>query len=153
MQQPRRCSPIRGECSWSAPTHIEVRSLVRQIMTRRRARAFVCHLVLSHTHSHTHTHTHTHPALITEVLKPCQWLSGFSLQNNTVCTRTHLHTHIRTHAHTHTRTHAHTHIHTHTHTHTHMRAHTYTYKHTHTHTHTQTNKPLPPGFLLKNDTV
>jgi len=44
--QPRQCSPIRDECSWSAPTHIEVASLVSQNTTPRRARAFVCHLVL-----------------------------------------------------------------------------------------------------------
>jgi len=45
--QPRQCSPIRDECSWSVPTHLEVASLVSQITIRCRARAFVCHLVLS----------------------------------------------------------------------------------------------------------
>ena len=34
-------------------------------------------------------------------------LNNFFL-NNTICTRTHAHTHTRTHAHTHTRGHAHT---------------------------------------------
>jgi len=44
--QPRQCSPIRDECSWLVPKHLEVASLVSQIMTLCRARAFVCHLVL-----------------------------------------------------------------------------------------------------------
>jgi len=37
--QPRQCAPIRDECSWSAPTHIEVAPLVSQITTPRRPRA------------------------------------------------------------------------------------------------------------------
>ena len=44
--QPRQCSPVRDECSLLVPTHLEGASLVSQITTRCRARAFVCHLVL-----------------------------------------------------------------------------------------------------------
>ena len=83
-------------------------------------------LCLSHTHKHTlthkhtHTHTHTHPALIIKVSIP--WLSGFLLKNDTVCTRTHLHTHMRTHIHTHTYARTHSHIQTHTSTHAHTQA-------------------------------
>jgi hypothetical protein len=82
----------------------------------------------THSHTNTHTHnTHTHPALIIKVSIP--WLSGFLLKNDTVCTRTHLHTHMCTHAHTYT--------HTHIHTHTYARTHSHIQTHTSTHAHTQ----------------
>jgi len=135
MLQPRRCSPIRGEFSCSVPTHIEVRSLVRQITTLRRACAFVWHLVLPHTHTHTHTHTltlthtHTHTSsshhwgvkTVTVRLLAQKWHGMYA--------HTLTHTHLRTHAHTHTHSYPHTCARTLTHTNTHI--------HTHTHTHAE----------------
>ena len=122
MQQPRQFSPIRGECSWLALTHIEVRSLVSQITTRRRARAFVRHLVLPHTHTHTHTHTHIQLSSLRCWKRRCQ----ASRSKTTRYVRAHTYTH--TCAHTRTRTHTHTHIHTYTHTN--ARTHSHIQKHT-----------------------
>jgi len=110
-----------GECSWSALKHIKVRSLVSQITTRRCARAFGCHLVLTHTHTHINTNTHTHTS------------NSHHWGVKTVAVRPLIQKRHSMYAHTLTRTHTHTLIHTH------MRAHTHTYKHTHTHTQTRTH--------------